>query len=280
MRTGVGRPGGAAARLFASGARTDFDVEVEGDDAGHAGGGRGGAPMSRGAAAALGKVTGGPVITAAVDVASASLPEHLRVSSITGEAAKTLGFVQIQGRGGDDMGGHQGGGGLGAGELDVELVDEPLFSSSAGGYGGGGGGMLIDDEDGGGDTPFVFDTNINAGRDGGGGRGEDGAGAVAPSEDDVSNEYLWQLLFAQAQEEEEGAGAGAQGAAGQAWDGDGEHEWEDATAGTGSGTTAAAAEGDAQLQPVPVATAPPVPPPQESDAGAGAGGDDDDWEDA
>lgn len=151
----------------------------------------------RGGGSAGAKAAKGPLITPATNVASASLPEHLRVSSITGEASTTLGFVQLI-HSGDDHAqppGRHGG--------DVEVFDDALQLGGGPHHHHPAAAMELD-------TPYVFDANINADQDADAldeeAAAADGAGGPAVGEDDaVSNEQLWQLLFAQEEEEQAAA---------------------------------------------------------------------------
>ena len=263
---------------------------MEGDDAG---GPKAGGPgidvlagrVSKSAAAALAKAksaSAGPVIAPASNVAAASLPEHLRVSSITGEASKTLGFVHIQGQ---QQGTRYDPAGSGGG-IDVEMVDNDVSAYRAtGAHGLSSSSSGLDDTN----APFVYDTNINADQDvalaeeqaaaAAASSAAGGEGAAAGAEGDLSNEYLWQLLFDQAQDEDRGGEAAAgepppQSAAEE------EEEWEDVDADTAS--AAPTAVSGAELEDGGPSTHTQQPSNQGVIDGtsSAAVADDDDWEDA
>ena len=204
----------AGSGLYAKAERSDFAVEMEAEDGGggraRGGGGGGGGSSGRaslGATAAIARAAAGTA--PASDVAASSLPDHLRMSSITGEASRVLGFVQIAG---GRAGAHAAGGAAEHGrhplaELEVEEPEELLAAAAAAAAAHRRAPASCA-----GDAAYVVDTNINADQD------ADAAG------DELSNEALWQALFAQAQAEAQGGAASAAGG-GEAQE---EEDWEDA----------------------------------------------------
>jgi hypothetical protein len=154
-----------------------------------------------------------------LSVAADSIPEHLRVSGVTGARAQTFGFADLGSRGGGD-GNEQDG------PRDASADgDEPGVTSSFFGFGlpsdGQGGGPAAAGVFGGYVTGAVdaYDTNINA-LD----AGVDGGATVADADTEMA---LWEAMV-----KEMSAGTSETGAAEEQGEDDageqGEDEWEDA----------------------------------------------------
>lgn len=173
---------------------------------------------------------------AAAAVAASVLPSHLTKSSITGESTRTFGFLQVAGAGAEEEPMHHGddepdagsGSSAAAAAGPASAASSLLFTSSLrapSGLGAGSGVSALTDAAaasqlggagaGAGGEEEAYDTNINAGygdADASSAAAQHGDISASGAAAEVSNDALWQMLFAQLVTQG-GASGGGSGAA-------------------------------------------------------------------